>query len=104
MIGAGMTSHAQARMQQRAIPPFVVELLERFGASARSGGADRLYFDKASRKRLRHHFGGDRSLRLVEPWLEAFIVVADGGPVVTAGHRTDRIQRDWRASRRPGSR
>lgn len=26
------TRHAEARLQQRAIPPFMVELLERFGS------------------------------------------------------------------------
>jgi len=46
-----LTHHAAVRLQQRAIPPYVIEFLERFGTGARCGGADRLFFDKAARKR-----------------------------------------------------
>ena len=94
MTGPGLTRHARTRLQQRAIPPFVIELLDRFGNSARSDGAETMYFDRAARKELRRFLGGDRGLRLIEEWLNAYIVVADGGPVVTAGHRHRRIQRD----------
>jgi hypothetical protein len=94
VTGPGFTRHAQARLQQRAIPPLVVELLERVGSATRADGADILFFDKAARKRLRRHLGGERSLKPVERWLNVYVVVADGGPVVTAGHRHRRIQRD----------
>jgi hypothetical protein len=84
------TCHAEARIQQRAIPPIVVELLERFGSETRSGGADLLFLDKAARKLLRRHLG--RSFRSFE-YLDAYAVVSDQGRVVTVGHRSKRINR-----------
>jgi hypothetical protein len=85
--------HAEARLQQRGIPPFVIELLERCGSTTRCGGADLLYFDKQARKRLERELGGARSLRLLEPWLSVYAVINDNGGVVTAGHRSKRINR-----------
>jgi hypothetical protein len=82
-----LTQHAAVRLQQRAIPPYVIEFLERFGTEARCGGADRLFFDKAARKRLERHMGGPRALRHVEPWLNLYVVIGDNGRVITAGHR-----------------
>jgi hypothetical protein len=87
------TFHADTRLRQRAIPPFMVELLERFGSEMRCGGADRLFFDKAAIKRLQRHMGGRRSLRHVEPWLNVYIVVGDNGRLVTAAHRSRRFNR-----------
>jgi hypothetical protein len=87
------TRHSGARLQQRAIPPFMVELLERFGSEMRCGGADRLFFDKTAIKRLQRHMGGRRSLRHIEPWLNVYIVIGDNGQLVTAAHRTQRFNR-----------
>jgi hypothetical protein len=85
------TYHADTRLQQRAIPRFMVELL--FGSEMRCGGADRPFFDKASIKRLQRHMGGRRSLRHIEPWMSVYIVVGDNGRLVTAAHRTKRFNR-----------
>ena len=87
------TRHAEARLQQRAIPPFVVDLLECCGSTIRCGGADRLFFDKAAKKRLERHLGGARSLRVVEKWLGVYAVFSDEGNVVTVGHRSKRCSR-----------
>jgi hypothetical protein len=84
------TRHAETRVQQRAIPQFVVELLERFGRETRSGGADLLFFDKAAQKRLRRHLG--RSFRSFE-YLDIYAVANDQGRYVTVGHRSKRINR-----------
>ena len=89
----GLTHHAQKRFQQRGIPRFVLDLLERFGSEMRSHGADRLIFDKAALKRLKRHFGGTRGLRVVEPWLDVYAVVADDGSLITVAHHH---QRFWR--------
>lgn len=88
MTGPVRTRHAQARLQQRAIPPIIVELLDRFGASVCSNGAELLFFDRSSRKALRRHLGGDRGFRLIEAWLDVYMVIADSGQVITVGHRT----------------
>ena len=82
-----LTRHASARLQQRAIPPFALELLERFGAEERCGGAIRLFFDRAARKRVQRHFGGPRGLRSVEHLLNTYAVLGDNGSVITVGHR-----------------
>ncbi|GAA0029118.1 hypothetical protein [Bradyrhizobium ottawaense] len=85
------TLHAEVRLQQRAIPPFMVELLERYGSEMRC--ADRLFFDKAAVERLRRHVGDRRSLRHIEPWLNLYIVIGDNGRLVTAARRTRRFTR-----------
>jgi hypothetical protein len=94
MTGLRFTHHAEDRLQQRGVPPFVIELLDRFGASARCQGAEKVFFDKQSRKALRRHLGGARSLRLIEPWLDTYAVLSDEGVVVTVGHRQKRINRE----------
>jgi hypothetical protein len=88
-----LTRHAEVHLQQRAIPPFVVDLLEHCGSTMRCGGADRLFFDKAAKKRLERHLGGARSLRVVEKWLGVYAVFSDDGGVVTVGHLSKRINR-----------
>ncbi len=89
-----LTHHAEIRFAQRGIPPFILEFLCRFGASERCNDADKLFFDKRSKKQLKSHLGGARSLRLIEPWLGAYAVLGDDGTVVTVGHRQKRIKRN----------
>ncbi|WP_461656726.1 hypothetical protein [Methylorubrum aminovorans] len=79
-----MPIHAQERLQQRAIPPLVIELLEQFGSPIRTYGAERLIFDKTARRRLTRYLGG---LRMIEPWLTVYAVVADDGCLVTASQQ-----------------
>lgn len=88
-----LTSHAKVRLQQRGIPPFVVELLERFGSSMRCLGAERIFFDKSALRRLTSHLGGARGLRTVDEWLGVYLVVADSGEIVTVAHRRGRFRR-----------
>ncbi len=88
------TLHAEKRMQQRGIPPLVVELLEQFGTPTRCpGGAERLTFDKRAKARLRRAVGA-RGLAIVDRWLGIYTVVSDEtGEVVTAAHRRHRFKR-----------
>lgn len=90
MIAADLTLHGALRLQQRAIPIFVIELLERCGSEMRCGGADRLFFDKAAKKRLKQHLGGDRALQLVEKYMGVYAILGDNGRVVTVAHRSKR--------------
>lgn len=85
--------HARIRMQQRAIPSFVVDLLQTCGTPFRSHGAEQIVFDKQARRRLRHYLGGDRGLRALEPWLDVYIVLADDGEIITAARRRSRMRR-----------
>lgn len=93
MITSAMTSHAQERLQQRAIPSLVLDLLEECGSIARTRDGESLFFDKAARRRLRHRLGGERGMRMIEPWLGIYAVVGDQGLVITAGHRQRRLRR-----------
>ena len=87
------TKHALKRLQQRAIPEFVVDLLEVFGSPMRCHGADRLIFDKAARKRLTRHLGGAKDLRSVERWFNVYAVVSDHGRLITVARKTGRFLR-----------
>ena len=87
MNDASFTAHAARRLQQRAIPPHVVDLLELCGSIERCGQADKLFFDKAAKRRLTRHLGGKRGLKLIEPWLSVYAVIGDNGKIVTVGHR-----------------
>jgi hypothetical protein len=71
----------------------MLDLLQRFGSSMRCGQAERLFFDKAARRRLKAHLGGARGLRAVEAWLGVYAVLADNGRIVTAAHRSGRFRR-----------
>jgi hypothetical protein len=92
MIEAELTVHAAQRLQQRAIPAFIVELLERCGSEVRCGDADRLYFDKAAKKRLKQYLGGDRALKLVEPWISVYAIISDNGRLITVAHQSKRCR------------
>ena len=68
------TAHASIRSQQRGIPPLVVDLLLQFGCREHDHtGAEIVYFDRRSKKRL-----------------ESYAVLADG-EIVTVGARFKRI-------------
>jgi len=93
MSGHVLSNHARERLQQRAVPPFVVDLLDQFGSVIRCCGADRLIFDKAAVRRVKRHLGGNRGLRMIEPWLSIYAVVADSGHLITVAHQS---RRHWR--------
>ena len=88
-----LTEHARARLQQRGIPQIVVELLQAFGSSMRCGNAERLFFDKAARRRIAAYLGGQRGLQVIERWLEVYLVLGDNGLVVTVAHQKGRFRR-----------
>jgi hypothetical protein len=84
--------HAACRMQQRNIPPLVVDLLMEFGASEQAGdGTTKLFFDKPARRKLKVYAGALADL--LEPHLDVYAVVAEDTKVITVGHRYDRIRR-----------
>jgi len=93
MNDIAFTTHAEKRIQQRGIPPMVIDLLMQFGSASRCDGAERFMFDKLARKRLRRHLGGDRGLKVIDRWLNVYAVVGDNGQVVTAAHKHSRFRR-----------
>lgn len=91
-MASPLTQHAAARLQQRAIPVLALDLLWEFGSTARSRGADNLFFDRAARQRLARTLGHE-GLRRIHKLTNAYAVVADDGTVITAGWRTQRRHR-----------
>lgn len=93
MSNITFTMHAETRIQQRGIPPMVIDLLMQFGSASRCGGAERFMFDKLALKRLRRHLGGDRGLKLIDRWLKVYAVIGDNGQLVTAAHKHSHFYR-----------
>ena len=86
------TSHAKVRMQQRAIPSSVVNLLLDYGERAPAGrGGEIFYFGRRGRQRVRRSKGQAISRRLEGHWRD-YVIVVDGR-VVTCGKRYRRIRR-----------
>ena len=87
-----LTSHAEIRMQQRGIPPLVVDWLQDYGAITydKHGCAFR-YFDKRSRRRLAKAVGKHPFNRMAG-CLDTYLV-EKGGAVLTVGHRFRRIRK-----------
>jgi hypothetical protein len=87
------TRHAGARLQQRAIPPILLDWLIAYGARAPAGdGCERIYFDKQGHRRLQRDLGLWAYGRL-ETKLDTYAVVNRDGTVVTAGYRVKRVTR-----------
>jgi hypothetical protein len=88
-----MTRHATARAQQRGLPPLIVDWLDTYGARAQGGGgAEILYFDKASRRNLEGDVGS-QVVDLLRSLLDAYVVMGHDGTVITLGWRFKRVPR-----------
>lgn len=78
-------------MQQRGIPPGVVDLLLSYGSVEHDHhGAEIYHFDKPAIRRLEHAWGRTLVRRL--DGLRRAYAVVHAGQVVTTGHRYDRIR------------
>ena len=86
-----LTEHARIRMQQRAIPSTVLDLLDEYGSHYRCGRAERLMFDREAKSRLNRDLDG--KLRDIERYLNVFAVIGDNGHVVTVGRQCRRFRR-----------
>jgi hypothetical protein len=86
--------HASVRAQQRGIPPFIIELLDRYGQSQYDGhGAVIQYFNKQSLRDMERDLGRKPVSRLAE-WHDTYEVVSSrDGCTITVGHRHQRV---WR--------
>jgi hypothetical protein len=90
---APLTHHAQARSQQRGIPGPVIETQLDYGHEEHDHHGSRIiFFDHRSRAQLRKALG-DEQYRRIERHLDAYVVVALDGDVVTVGHRRHHINR-----------
>lgn len=91
MLNIPVTSHAIARMQQRAVSPEIVDYLLDFGrCEYYQRGALLYYFDKRGRQSLQK-ITRKEAFRRLEHALDAYAVVSNDGELVTVGHRYKRI-------------
>lgn len=87
-----LTKHARIRSQQRAIPQLMVDLLLQWGATEKAfGGATKVFFDKASRRRVQAYAGPIAPL--LDQHLDLYAVVGCDNQIITVGYRNERIQR-----------
>ena len=92
MIGIIFSRHAQIRMQQRAIPPVIVEWILDYGCDMRHHGASVHFLDQEARDKLKREIGGKRYAQ-VENRLNAYVVVSDDSRILTVGWRYRRFKR-----------
>lgn len=86
--------HANARAQQRGIPPLVELWLDEYGEEEYDGhGGIVRYFSRNSIRRMERNFGCKPVRRMAE-YLNAYKVEsAHDGYTITLGHRVKRIKR-----------
>ena len=92
-MNMSLSRHAQIRAQQRAIPPLIEQWLDAYGEEDYDGhGACRLFFSKASIRRMERDFGC-APVRKMSEWLNAYKVEdSQSGQIITIGRR----YRHWR--------
>jgi hypothetical protein len=81
-----ITKHAQLRLQQRAIPPLIIEWLCKYGCRLNGiNGTTVCYFDRESRRSLASEVG-HVVVRRLSDMMDAYLVIS-GDSIVTIGHR-----------------
>ena len=88
------TRHAEARAQQRGIPPLIVQWLDQFGDEEYDGhGGVVQFFSHASIRAMERAFGAAPVRKLAE-YLRAYKVESShDGSTITIGHRIKHINR-----------
>lgn len=81
-----MTKHAQTRLQQRAIPPIIIDWLCRYGRRLKGvNGTTVCFFDRESRRILGSEVG-HIVVRRLSDMMDTYLVLA-GNSIITIGHR-----------------
>ena len=87
-----LSDHAAVRVQQRNVPPLILQWLATHGArSYDKHGARVCHFDKRAVRRLETNYGRE-IVRRLECFLDCYCVIGADETVVTAGHRYARIR------------
>ncbi len=89
-LAAMLTRHARSRMQQRGIPPELIEQVLHYGCEQhdRRGGVI-VYLDRAAKRRLARE--GAATGAALDQLAGVYVVLAEGR-VATVGHRYRRIR------------
>lgn len=84
-----LSDHARLRTKDRGIPEVARHLLFEFGVRRRSGaGADSYSFDKKSWREVERFFGA-WPLKKMDQLKRTYMIVSDGGAVVTVAFRDE---------------
>lgn len=86
-----LSKHAQHRMQHRGIPPVFIDWLEQYGAIEPQNGAELIYFNHRSLKKLASYTGGFSNK--FDKLKNAYLVRGGNGRIITAGYRNESIKR-----------
>lgn len=86
MEALNLTAHAETRANQRGIRRETMALLLDYGVTRIRGGAEVIYMDQASRRKVREDLG-DKAYARIERALDAYLVLAEDGSVMTCAHR-----------------
>lgn len=86
MGALNLTAHAETRANQRGIRHETMEVLLDYGVAKARGGADVFYMDQAARRKVRYDLGSKAYAR-IERALDAYLVLAEDGSVITVAHR-----------------
>lgn len=80
------TAHAATRMQQRGIPPLIVEAALRHGTKLYApGGVTRRVLDNKAIKRSQKHFGKACAKPLAD-YCGIYVVINSDGIILTVAH------------------
>ena len=85
------TRHAEVRCQQRGIPQDVVQTLLVYGRQGHHHGAEVYFMDREARMRARTGLGKRRYAQVADR-LNAYLVVANDGRIITAAKRKQRLK------------
>ena len=81
-----MNKHAQTRLQQRTIPPLIIEWLCKYGSRLQGmNGTTVCFFDRDSRRCLASEVG-QIVIRRLSDMMDAYVVLS-GDNIVSVGHR-----------------
>ena len=88
-----LTTHAQTRMNQRAIPMPMISFLMIYGEQIDAGeGLNRLQISKKNTKKLRNDL--KTILRRLDSLTDTYLIANDEGTVITVGHHTKRFRKN----------
>ena len=90
-----LTQHARIRMQQRSIPPLIVDWLDGYGVTERApDNAEIVFFDNKAKKDLARDCGKEVIKRLSK-YLNTYLV-RKRSRVLTVGYRNGRFRRQMK--------
>jgi hypothetical protein len=86
-----ISAHAKYRIKDRGIPPVFIDWLEQYGTIEPQNGAELIYFNHRSLKKLASYTGGLSNK--YDKLKTVYLVRGNNGRIVTAGYRNESIKR-----------